>query len=50
MEDAMPPNDELKARRLTTLGDDAYGDNVWEPDLPEVWDGIHGRRLVREER
>lgn len=28
---------------------DEYGDNVWEPDLPEVWDRVHGRRLVREE-
>ena len=26
-----------------------YGDNVWEPELPEVWEGIRGRRLVREE-
>jgi uncharacterized cupin superfamily protein len=26
-----------------------YGDNVWEPHLPEVWEGIHGRRLIREE-
>jgi uncharacterized cupin superfamily protein len=25
-----------------------YGDNVFEPELPEVWPGIHGRRLVRE--
>jgi uncharacterized cupin superfamily protein len=25
-----------------------FGDNVWE-QLPEVWPGIHGRRLVREE-
>ena len=28
---------------------DAYGTNVWEPGLPEVGDGIRGRRLVREE-
>ena len=28
---------------------DAYGDNVWEPQLPEVGNGIRGRRLVREE-
>jgi uncharacterized cupin superfamily protein len=28
---------------------EAYGDNVWEPQLPEIWSGIHGRRLVREE-
>ena len=28
---------------------DAYGDNVWEPQLPEVANGIRGRRLVREE-
>jgi uncharacterized cupin superfamily protein len=28
---------------------DEYGENVWEPDLPEVWEGIHGRRLIREE-
>lgn len=28
---------------------DAYGDNVWEAELPELWDGIRGRRLVREE-
>jgi uncharacterized cupin superfamily protein len=27
---------------------DDHGDNVWG-DLPEVWEGIHGRRLVREE-
>jgi uncharacterized cupin superfamily protein len=26
-----------------------YGDNVWETQLPEVWDGIYGRRLIREE-
>jgi uncharacterized cupin superfamily protein len=31
------------------VGEAAYGDNVWDPQLPEVWDGIHGRRLVREE-
>ena len=24
-----------------------YGDNIWD-DLPEVWPGVHGRRLVRE--
>jgi uncharacterized cupin superfamily protein len=28
---------------------DEYGTNVWEQDLPEVWDGIRGRRLTREE-
>jgi uncharacterized cupin superfamily protein len=28
---------------------DEYGTNVWEPDLPEVWEGVRGRRLVREE-
>jgi len=28
---------------------DEYGTNVWEPDLPEVWSGIHGRRLIRED-
>lgn len=26
-----------------------YGTNVWERDLPEVWEGIRGRRLIREE-
>jgi len=26
-----------------------YGNNVWEPELPEVWEGVRGRRLVREE-
>jgi uncharacterized cupin superfamily protein len=26
-----------------------YGTNVWESDLPEVWEGIRGRRLIREE-
>src|SRR3954466_6010188 len=26
-----------------------YCENVWEPDLPEVWHGIRGRRLIREE-
>jgi uncharacterized cupin superfamily protein len=31
------------------VSDDTYSDNVWEPELPEVWDGIHGRRLIREE-
>jgi hypothetical protein len=31
------------------MANDAYGDSVWEPQLPEVWDGIHGRRLIREE-
>ena len=31
------------------MSDDAYGDNVWEPELPEVWDGVNGRRLVREQ-
>lgn len=30
------------------MPEDEYGDNVWEPELPEVWDGIHGRRLIRE--
>jgi uncharacterized cupin superfamily protein len=29
--------------------DDTYSDNVWESELPEVWDGIHGSRLIREE-
>jgi len=28
---------------------DEYGTNVWEPDLPEVWEGVRGRRLIREE-
>ena len=28
---------------------DEYGTNVWELDLPDVWEGIRGRRLVREE-
>lgn len=28
---------------------DDYGRNVWDPDLPEVWEGVRGRRLVREE-
>jgi uncharacterized cupin superfamily protein len=28
---------------------DEYGDNVWEPELPEVWEGVRGRRLIREE-
>lgn len=28
---------------------DAYGTNVYEPALPEVWEGIRGRRLIREE-
>jgi uncharacterized cupin superfamily protein len=28
---------------------DGYGTNVWEPDLPELWGGIRGRRLIREE-
>jgi uncharacterized cupin superfamily protein len=31
------------------MAERTYGDNVWEPQLPEVWDGIHGRRLIREE-
>jgi uncharacterized cupin superfamily protein len=31
------------------VSDREYGDNVWEPDLPEVWEGVRGRRLVREE-
>jgi hypothetical protein len=31
------------------MANDEYGDNVWEPQLPEVWDGIHGLRLIREE-
>jgi uncharacterized cupin superfamily protein len=26
-----------------------YGDNVWEPQLAELGDGIHGLRLIREE-
>ena len=28
---------------------DEYGENVWEPELPEVWEGVQGRRLIREE-
>jgi uncharacterized cupin superfamily protein len=28
---------------------DDYGRNVWETHLPEVWEGIRGRRLTREE-
>jgi len=28
---------------------DDYGTNVWERDLPEVWEGIRGRRLIRED-
>ena len=28
---------------------DDYGTNVYEPELPEVWEGIRGRRLIREE-
>jgi uncharacterized cupin superfamily protein len=28
---------------------DEYGGNVWEPELPEAWEGIRGRRLIREE-
>jgi len=28
---------------------DEYGTNVWEPDLPEAWDGVQGRRLIRGE-
>ena len=28
---------------------DEYGRNVWEPDLPEVGNGIRGRRLIRED-
>jgi mannose-6-phosphate isomerase-like protein (cupin superfamily) len=31
------------------VSDDTYSDNVWESELPEVWEGIHGRRLIREE-
>jgi uncharacterized cupin superfamily protein len=31
------------------MSDREYGDNVWETQLPEVWDGIYGRRLIREE-
>lgn len=31
------------------MANDEYGDNVWEPQLPEAGDGIHGRRLMREE-
>jgi quercetin dioxygenase-like cupin family protein len=27
---------------------DDFCDDVFESDLPEVWPGIHGRRLVRE--
>ena len=25
------------------LDTDEYGTNVWESDLPEVWEGVHGR-------
>jgi len=28
---------------------DDYGTNVYEAELPEVWEGIRGRRLIREE-
>src|SRR3954469_14736334 len=28
---------------------DDYGTNVYEAELPEVWEGILGRRLIREE-
>jgi hypothetical protein len=28
---------------------DDYGTNVYEAELPEVWKGVHGRRLIREE-
>ena len=28
---------------------DDYGTNVWEPDLPEVAEGIRRRRLIRAE-
>jgi uncharacterized cupin superfamily protein len=31
------------------MSDGEFGDNVWEPELPEVWEGVRGRRLVREE-
>ena len=31
------------------MADDEYGDNVWEHQLPEVGDGIRGRRLLREQ-
>jgi uncharacterized cupin superfamily protein len=31
------------------MADEGYGVNVWESQLPEVGDGIRGRRLVREE-
>jgi len=26
-----------------------YGTNVWATELPEVWEGVRGRRLIREE-
>jgi hypothetical protein len=32
------------------MADDAYGENVWEPQLPEVWDGIYGRRSYCRDR
>lgn len=32
----------------SSMGEE-YGTNVWESDLPEVWDGIYGRRLIRAE-
>jgi uncharacterized cupin superfamily protein len=28
---------------------DDYGTNVYEAELPEVWEGVRGRRLIREE-
>jgi len=28
---------------------DDYGTSVYEAELPEVWEGIRGRRLIREE-
>jgi uncharacterized cupin superfamily protein len=28
---------------------DDYGTDVYEAELPEVWEGIRGRRLIREE-
>lgn len=31
------------------MSDRDFGDNVYEPELPDVWDGIRGRRLIRED-
>jgi uncharacterized cupin superfamily protein len=31
------------------VSDREYGDNVFEPELPEVWEGVGGRRLIRED-